>query len=198
MSRWEVTGIPEGESGDFSIQHCTTTTGPPSWLNYVNYKSLTGGPYTVLCQKFNGSPWMNIMQDSEAEYTEHDWLLSRMSGDILLGGLGIGMIHIPLLESSDVTSVTVVEKYQDVIDLVWDDCPKDERFTLVHDDIHTWDPDSTDGLPTTSWDVGWFDTWLTMDSDSNNNVITSDMYKTMMQDKYGSMVTEIGGWDWPE
>jgi hypothetical protein len=190
MSRWEVTGIPEGESGDFSIHHCTTTTGPAGWLNYVNYKSLTGGPYTVLCQKFNGSPWLNIMQDSEAEYTEHDWLVSRMSGDILLGGLGIGMIHIPLLASSAVTSVTIVEKYQDVIDLVWDDCPKDERFTIVCDDINTWDPDSTDGLPTTNWDVAWFDTWLTHDEPLSQ-------YITRMNDKYGSYVSEIGGWDWP-
>ncbi len=191
MSRWEVTGIPEGESGDFSIHHCTTTTGPAGWLNYVNYKGLTGGPYTVLCQKFNGSPWLNIMQDSEAEYTEHDWLVSRMSGDILLGGLGIGMIHIPLLASSAVTSVTIVEKYQDVIDLVWDDCAKDERFTLVHDDINTWDPDSTDGLPTTNWDVGWFDSWLTHDEPLADFI-------ARMNDKYGEYVTEIGGWDWPE
>jgi hypothetical protein len=59
------------------------------------------------------------MQDTSREYDEHDWLVQRMSGDVLIGGLGIGMIHIPLLASSDVTSVTIVEKEQDVIDLVW-------------------------------------------------------------------------------
>ena len=189
MSRWTVTGIPEGESGDFSIHHCTTTTGPPSWLNYVGYKGLTGGPYTVLCQKF-GAAWINIMQDTEAEYSEHDWLMSRLSGDILIGGLGIGMIHIPLLASSDVTSVTIVEKNQDVIDLVWANCAKDDRFTLVCDDINTWDPDATDGLPTTSWDVGWFDTWLTHQE-------TISEYAANMNNKYGSYVSEIGGWEWP-
>jgi hypothetical protein len=190
MTRWTVENLPEGESGDFSIHHCTTTTGPPSWQNYADFKELTGGPYTVLCQRF-GNAWLNIMQDSEAEYTEHNWLASRMSGDILLGGLGIGMIHIPLLASSAVTSVTIVEKYQDVIDLVWDDCAKDERFTLVCDDINTWDPDSTDGLPTTSWDVAWFDSWLTHDE-------SLAQFIGRMNNKYDDYVTEIGGWAWPE
>jgi len=190
MARWEVTGVPNGESGDFKIQNCTTTTGEGSWLNYVNYKQLTGGPYTVLYQKMYGH-WLNIMQDTEAEYSEHDWLMSRLSGDILIGGLGIGMINIPLLASSDITSVTIVEKNQDVIDLVWANCAKDDRFTIVCDDINTWDPDATDGLPTTSWDVGWFDTWLTFDEKLSD-------YITRINNKYGSYVTEIGGWEWPD
>ena len=194
MSRWEVNGIPNGESGDYKIQSCTTTTGEQSWLTYVDYKGLTGGPYTVLYRKYSGSwgtNWINIMQVTEAEYSEHDWLTPRMSGHVLLAGLGIGMIHIPLLASSDVTSVTVVEKEQDVIDLVWDDCAKDSRFTLVCDDIHTWDPDASDGLPTTTWDVGWFDTWLTHEE-------SLDSYMNRINQKYGSYVSEIGGWEWPE
>jgi hypothetical protein len=101
------------------------------------------------------------------------------------------MIHIPLLASSDVTSVTIVEKEQDVIDLVWADCAKDDRFTLVHDDIHTWTPPEG-----SSWDVGWFDTWLTSDDDGNGNLISSADYKTMIENKYGSLITEIGGWNW--
>ena len=53
----------------------------------------------------------------------------------------------------NVTSVTIVEKYQEVIDLVWPHCPKDETFTLVHSDIKTWNP-------TQNFDCAWFDTWL--------------------------------------
>tara|TARA_B100000902_G_scaffold286749_1_gene272853 strand:- start:1949 stop:2542 length:594 start_codon:yes stop_codon:yes gene_type:complete len=195
--RWQVSGIPDGEIGDYKIQQCTETTGEPTWLNYVNYRNISPGSYTVLYRKF-GDVWLNIMQDTEQECGEHDWLASRLSGDILIGGLGIGMVHIPLLASSDVTSVTIVEKEQDVIDLVWANCAKDDRFTIVCDDINTWDPDPSDGLPTTSWDVGWFDTWLTHDDDGNGNLITIDGYIQAMQNKYGSYVSEIGGWQWPE
>ena len=188
--RWEVTGIPNGESGDYKVEQCTTTTGEPSWLNYVNYRNIVAGDYTVLYRKY-GTSWLNIMQDTEQEYGEHDWLMTRMSGDILIAGLGIGMIHIPLLDSDDVTSVTVVEREQDVIDLVWEDCAKDDRFTIVHADIHTWEPPAG-----SSWDVGWFDTWLTNDVDADGNIVSNQDYKTMIENKYGSMVTEISGWEW--
>jgi len=188
--RWEVTGIPDGESGDYKVERCTATTGEPSWLNYVNYRNIAEGDYTVLYRKF-GESWLNIMQDTEQEYVEHQWLMPRMSGDILIAGLGLGVIHIPLLESDDVTSVTVVESEQDVIDLVWDNCAKDDRFTIVHADIHTWTPDRT-------WDVGWFDTWLTTDYDEDGNIIGIEAYKNLIQEKYGSIVTDIGGWNWTE
>jgi hypothetical protein len=191
MTRWEVTGIPNGESGEYKIQQCTTTTGEDSWLNYAAYRNIASGNYTVLYRKF-GTSWLNIMQDTEQEYEEHDWMMSRLSGDILIGGLGIGMINIPLLASSNITSVTIVEKEQDVIDLVWDDCAKDDRFTLVCDDIHTWTPPEG-----SSWDVGWFDTWLTTDADENGNIMGMDGYVQAIQNKYGSYVTEIGGWEWP-
>ena len=189
--RWQVTGIPDGESGDYKIHNCTESTGEDSWLNYVNYANVPSGDYTVLYRRF-GTSWLNIMQDTSREYDEHDWLVQRMSGDVLIGGLGIGMIHIPLLASSDVTSVTIVEKEQDVIDLVWDDCVKDDRFTIVHADIHTWEPPAG-----SSWDVGWFDTWLTSDDDGNGDLISSADYKTMIENKYDSLITEIGGWNWP-
>lgn len=183
--RWEVTGIPDGESGDFKVEQCTTTTGEPSWLNYVNYRNIAEGDYTVLYRRF-GQSWLNIMQDTEQEYSEHDWLVERMSGDVFLGGLGIGMIHIPLLDSDDVTSVTIIEKEQDVIDLIWEDCARDDRFTIIHADINTWTPPEG-----SSWDVVWLDTWLTHEE-------SIDDYSSRMREKFGPYCDNVGGWEWPE
>tara|TARA_Y100000992_G_C21049372_1_gene388789 strand:- start:325 stop:651 length:327 start_codon:yes stop_codon:yes gene_type:complete len=107
-----------------------------------------------------------------------------MSGDILIGGLGIGMINIPLLASDDVTSVTIIEKEQDVIDLVWADCAKDDRFTVVCADINTWEiPEGS------SWDAAWFDTWLTHEEPLAT-------YQSRLTNKYSSFVTELNGWEW--
>ena len=188
--RWTVTGIPEGRVGKFSIMYCTTYRGHPSWHTYVDYANIPSGTYTVLFEHFGeNDSALNIMQDTPREYEEHSWMLDKMSGDILIAGLGVGMINVPLLASDDVTSVTIVEKNQDVIDLVWDYCAKDDRFTLIHADIHTWTPDRT-------WDVGWFDTWLTTDCDEDGNIMGIEGYKNLIQEKYGSIVTEIGGWEW--
>lgn len=44
--------------------------------------------------------------------------VTTAEGDVLICGLGIGLVILPLLESEKVKSITVVEKYQDVIDCV--------------------------------------------------------------------------------
>ena len=183
MSRWEVSGIPDGESGDYKVEVCTELVGESSWLNYVNYRSIGAGTYTVLFRKY-GESWLNIMQDTSQEYDEHAWLIPKMSGDILIAGLGLGVVNVGLLANDAVTSVTIIEKEQDVIDLVWDDCAKDDRFTLIHADINTWEiPEGS------SWDAGWFDTWLTTDEKLSD-------YQTRMTNKYGSYISEISGWNW--
>ena len=183
MTRWTV-NIPNGESGNYKVAGATNETGEDSWLNYVNYKNIPEGDYTVLYRKF-GESWLNIMQDTAQEYDDHAWLIPKMSGDILIAGLGLGVVNVGLLANDAVTSVTIIEKEQDVIDLVWDDCAKDDRFTLIHADINTWKiPEGS------SWNAGWFDTWLTSDESLSE-------YQTRMFERYGGFVGDINGWKWP-
>lgn len=191
MSRWEVSGIPEGESGRFSIQILdyqrvdTEPTSPLSWQTYCKYANIPDGTYTVLFEAYGPqNAKLNIMQDTTRECEEHIWVTQR-TGDVLIGGLGIGMVNIPLLASDDITSVTIIEKEQDVIDLVWEHCAKDDRFTLIHADVNTWE------IPEDShWDFAWFDTWLTHDE-------PIDEYVTRINNKYGDYADEINGWNWP-
>ena len=107
-----------------------------------------------------------------------------MEGDILIAGLGIGMVNELLVDSDDVTSVTIVEKEQDVVDLVWEHCAKDDRFTLVVDDIETWDvPEDS------SWDVGWFDSWI------EDNPMSKAAYRDFIMDRYSVFCEELECWD---
>jgi len=159
--------IPEGSSGDFRIEKIKTDhyCGSDEPLD----------TYTVL---FN--PHHNIMQDTTREYREHEEFLDDAYGDILVAGLGLGMIHQSLIDNPNVNSVTIIEKYQEVIDLVWEHCPKDENFRLVHADIYEWTPDS-------KWDVGWFDSWVGENDQSE--------YKKLMKERYGSVVSYIRFWN---
>ena len=94
-----------------------------------------------------------IMSNSVQELLEHKEFLDQpLHGDILVTGLGLGFINQYLLPRKDILSVTIVEKYQEVIDLVWDSCPRDDRFRIVHADADKWIPD---------WyfDWAWFDSW---------------------------------------
>ncbi len=173
--------IPPGKSGDFEIAHFTDTTTRNMWQTYLEMKKESYGSYTVLLKE--GCP-MPIMQDSEAEYNEHAPLFENATGDVLIGGLGIGFCHQKLIDNPDVTSVTIVEKYQEVVDLVWEHCPKDDRFSLVVADIEEWEP--SEG---TSWDYAWFDTWLI------DNLLDYKQHRAFMEERYGEYVTTIGSWN---
>ena len=174
--------IPVGVSGDFEIAHYTNQTTDNGWLGYLANKNESYDNYTVLLKEGCAMP---IMQDSEAEYNEHQWLWDNAEGDILIGGLGIGLVNHVLLNNSNITSITIIEKYQDVIDLVWEHCAKDERFNLIHADIETWE------IPTDSqWDIGFFDTWL------SDNDWSLKEYKNNMIEKYSPHITQMNGWGW--
>lgn len=179
--RYRITGIPEGESGIFKIVHFTRDTIHNCWQMYLNGKGDTDdglGGYTVLIKETCPMP---IMQDSQAEYTEHGWLWANATGHVLVGGLGIGYVNDFLLNSDDVTSVTIVEDSQDVIDLVWEHCAKDDRFTIVKADFETWIP--PDGV---TYDVVWCDTWLV------DNPIYYPLYRQTMLEHYSPYLSGTG------
>ncbi len=79
-------------------------------------------------------------------------VVERAHGDMLIAGLGLGMILHPILSNPEVNSLTVIEKYPDVIDLISPTLPRDPRVRVITDDIFTWGPPSN-----ARYDVIWFD-----------------------------------------
>ena len=179
MTRIAV-NLPAGVSGDFEIAHYTNTTTDKMWQEYLQIKNESHSNYCVLLK--NGCP-MPIMQDSEGEYREHQWLWDFATGDVLIGGLGIGMVNEFLINAPNINSVTIIENSQDVIDLVWPHCAKDNRFTLIQADIETWIPPQG-----SQWDIMWFDTWC---SDNSLNCVE---YETLMRNRYSNYSSNIGFW----
>ena len=59
-----------------------------------------------------------MMSDTPMEKRTSIDFVSNAEGEVLICGLGIGLVILPLLESEKVKSITVIEKYQDVIDCV--------------------------------------------------------------------------------
>ena len=166
MSRITV-NIPIGINGDFEVKKVTT--------DIVVGKNEPLAEYTILYK--NG---VEIMQDTTSEYKEHTPLWENAKGDVLIGGLGLGLVHQALLDNPEVTSVTIVEKYQEVVDLVWDHCPKDNTFTLITDDFETWEPSQR-------YDVCWIDTWLFPED--------YETYNTAMILKYSQYCDWVGYWE---
>ena len=180
MNRIQV-NIPTGVSGSWSIRKAT---GDSSTIYSEIYGSECGGKpephdeYTFLFHddiKF-------VMSDSYSEYSEHQPLWDNMTGSVLIGGLGLGLVNHKLIQNQNITSVTIVEKYQEVVDLVWNHCPKDNRFNLVLADVETWQPTGT-------WDCAWFDTW------TGGNPLSQQQYKELILQKYSPFCNWIGVWE---
>ena len=131
---------------------------------------------------------VSIMSDRLQEFQEAEKFLAAAHGDVLCAGLGLGVLHQALMSNDKVKSVTVVEKYQDVIDLVWDHCARDDRFRLIHADIYD-DWFAKDDL----FDVGWFDSWTSETGESDDPFNPSN-YEKDMRERFGDIVRDMHFW----
>ena len=106
-----------------------------------------------------------LMSDTQMERNTNSWFVYKAHGDILIGGLGIGLIILPILNRPEVKSITVIEKYQEVIKLVVPQLHFNYKVTIINDDIFKWYPPKD-----IKYNVIYFDIW---------NSICSDHYSEM-------------------
>ena len=150
--------IPEGESGVTVIRHAEVSqqhsdmTRIRAAINDRKRDYIPAGRYVQL---FIGGQL--YMSDTPTEQRENQELLNRAKGDVLIAGLGIGMVLVPLLANPAVTSVTVVEMNPDVVALV---APYFPEVNVVTADFLEWS-----ALPGVRWDTIYFDIWPTIDVD---------------------------------
>lgn len=133
---------------------------------YSFYHRIPKGEYIRLIDKtkmFDGC----IMSDTPMEHRTNYDILKKANGDVLIGGLGIGMILIPLMNKEEVKSITIVEKYQDIIDMVGSQLSLNDKIKIVQGDIFE------NNFPRgTKFDTIYFDIW---------NYINSDIYEEMKE-----------------
>lgn len=131
----------------------------PTWR-----ENIPVGEYIRLIDKserFDGC----IMSDTPMEHRTNYEILNKANGDVLIGGLGIGMILLPLMNKKEVTSITIVEKYEDIINMVGSQLPLNEKVKIIEGDIFE------NNFPRGSkFDTIYFDIW---------NYINSDVYEEM-------------------
>ena len=92
-----------------------------------------------------------MMSDTRHEKLTNWRIKNEARGDVLIAGLGIGMVLHPILAKPEVTSVTVVEKEPDVIAIVEPTLPR-EKLKIVSADIFDWKPSE-------KFDCIYFDIW---------------------------------------
>lgn len=149
--------VAEGVQGRASVQHVIVDAegGRTACYVYGEFRNPSpAGTYVSLRVTSNEGESQVMMSDFYYERATCVEIVKRAHGDVLIAGLGVGMILHPILNKREVRSVTVIEKYQDVIDLIKPTLPRDPRLNIIHADIFEWRPPRG-----TRFDVIWFDIW---------------------------------------
>lgn len=101
-----------------------------------------------------------MMSDTNMEKYSNSDFVYHAHGKILIAGLGLGLVLKNILDKEEVTEVIVIEKYQDVIDLV---APKFDspKLKIICADINEWKPAKGE-----KFNVIYFDIWPTICEDN--------------------------------
>lgn len=108
-----------------------------------------------------------MMSDTPMERRTNREFLKNAKGDVMIAGLGIGLILHNLREKVKegiVTSITVYEKYRDVASLV---CPyyRDLPLKVIEADILTYKPRKDE-----KYDTIYFDIWPDINTDNLEDI----------------------------
>ncbi len=96
-----------------------------------------------------------VMSDTPMERLSNKEFIRKANGRVFIAGLGLGMIIHNIIDIDYVTEIVVVEKYQDVIDLV---APKfdNPKLKIICADIFDYVPEKNEKFDTIYFDI-WTD-----------------------------------------
>jgi spermidine synthase len=106
-----------------------------------------------------------VMSDTNMEKRTNYDFVSKAHGDVLIGGLGIGMIVMAIQDKKEVKSITIIEKSKEVIDLVKPNLPFNNKVKIIQEDIFSFKTKE-------KYDCIYLDIW---------NWVNSSIYKEEMK-----------------
>lgn len=152
-----ATLLEERDGDQFQLEHFSVTETDVKWAMIKDrrgeFSDFLPGVYVRLIDK-NLKFERVVMSDTQMERKTNMPLYVHANGHVLIGGLGIGMILMAIQNKPEVTRITVIEKYQEVIDLVASQLPLNEKVEIVCADIFEWKP-----IKSVRFDTIYMDIW---------------------------------------
>lgn len=181
--------VPDGKSGEWAVETFEVSKEDEKFgimrsiFSSERGRYVTAGIYKRLTR--NGEV---IMSNTPDEIRDAYEFFSIAKGNILINGLGLGIVLKAILKKINddgtfaVQKVIVVEKSKDVIQLVAPSFKDDVRVEIINDDAMTYQPPK--GM---RFDAIWHDIW---------DNICSDNLKEMkfLHRKYGRKTDWQGSW----
>ena len=149
--------VPEGAHGNVKIQHLEVNKKDSDFTRLRASIGHAGEyvPEGKYCRMLIDGHV--VMSDTQEEKSSNYAVAYAAHGNVLIAGLGLGMILCPILRNPKVRSVTVIEKNPSVVLLVGAGrFPNKEKLTVVNADIFEWEPSKGDKYETVYFDI-WQD-----------------------------------------
>lgn len=159
--------IPEGKHGTAEIRHVEVSKEASQFtmLRAMQHPGEYVPPGIYVHLLINGQLYMS---DTRMERQTNAPFIHEARGDVLIAGLGIGMVLAEILEKPEVETVSVVEINPDVVALLepvikgW---PGGEKVTIVCKDIFKFKPPKD-----MKYDVIYFDIWANQSGEERKEI----------------------------
>ena len=129
---------------------------------------LEGGIYKKLINRIDGV----VMSNTPMERKTHIEAINKAKGNVLVAGLGLGMYLQNIKDKEEVTSITVIEKSKEVIELIakyFKDC---QKIKIINEDIFNYTPDI-------KFEFAFLDIWSDI---SEDNLVEFDILREKFKD----------------
>jgi hypothetical protein len=176
--------VPDGISGKWKVETINISGEDAKWdIMRACISSSSGGRYVPEgVYKYLKRGDVVVMSNTPDEIRDQLGFVYNATGDVLINGLGLGVTLKLILAKPEVTSVTVIEKSEDVIKLVSPTYLIDKRVNIINADAMEYKPPKGK-----KFNAVWHDIW---DYICGNNI--NDMIK--LHRRYGNRTKWQGSW----
>lgn len=135
--------VPEGRLNQARIEHFDVSKDDAILFALMSQGRADISPGRYARLMIGDTVWMS---DTDMEQRSNSAAVGHAHGDVIIGGLGLGMVALAILRKPDVRSVTIIEKHAEVILLVEEALRRaitgtqSAGLVIWHADVATWEP----------------------------------------------------------
>lgn len=124
---------------------------------YAEVYDLEPGTYVKLVSKGEGI----IMSDTPMEIRTNREFIDRAHGNVLIAGLGMGLVLLSIQDKPEVKRIIVVEKYHELINFILPQIPYNKKLFVYTEDIFSFTLNTE-----IKFDTIYFDIWNEISGDN--------------------------------
>lgn len=147
--------------------------GVKGYMFYYHSKKIP-----VTCMIIDGE---TVMVDDPLHWIGMQELAKNCKGKVLIAGLGLGLILHALVVNKEVTEIHVVEIDEDVIDVMRDNIPKDDRIKIINENFVEYIDERCEICG--SYDTVVMDIWWYGEDDSYENKVNVGVQMKVLEMK---------------